>query len=178
VFGRQSSVTTQSRQEGQDFWLPFLSTLGAGTCLTALGWVRVEHLWAGPVPGPLLYLALQSLGVPRGVWFLAGPVLFFTWSPQLLVGFPRVPTRSTIALGVLTIVTGFHHWVSWDYAVSHRGWPSVLAILTVSTGCLALLWALWLWSRRTPAFWRGLLFHFGMFMWLTTLAFPSILELV
>src|SRR5258708_38982059 len=79
-----------------------LSVLGVAIFLAALGWLRVAFLGNGPVPAPLLFLALQVAGIPRAIWFMAGAILFLAWSPQLLSGSSRIPLRSVIGLGVLT----------------------------------------------------------------------------
>jgi len=155
-----------------------LCVLGGAVLLAVASWFRVEHLWSGPVPAPLIYLALQSLGVPRSAWFLAGPLLLLSWSPQLLVASSRIPMRTVIGLGVLTIVAAFHLWAGWQYAVSHRGWLAVLGIATVSAGSLVPLWVLCLSALHHPTVCRSVSLHLAVVTWLVTLAFPSILELL
>jgi hypothetical protein len=137
----------------------------------------VAFLWNSALPSPLFFLGLQVAGIPRGIWFMAGALLFLAWSPQLLAGSSRIPLRSVVALGVLTALTVLHLWASWEYAVSYRGWLAVSAIVALSAGPVIALWVLYRKSARHPTFWGNLFFHLGVFAWLITLAFPSIGEL-
>jgi hypothetical protein len=169
-------TTTAAGRRAPSTALP--SFASAAVLLSIVGWFRVAHLWSNQWPAPLLYLALAMARVPKGAWFLSGPLLLLAWAPQLLRGSSTIPLRSRVALGILTALTLFHLWASWEYAVSYRGWFGVSAIALASAGPVAFLWFLLRVVVRRPSFWGNLLFHLGLVAWLIVLAFPDIGELV
>jgi hypothetical protein len=157
-----------------------LSVLASAALLTAVSWMRVTHLpvgYQGAFPPPLLYLLLQMMAVPRAAWVLVGALLLVVWSPQLFLGSPRIPHRSIIGLGILTALTVWHAWASWEYSISYRGWLATSAIVGASSVPLLALWSVYACQRRTQTFLGSLVFHVGVLMWITMVAFPDIIEL-
>jgi hypothetical protein len=116
--------------------------------------------------------------------FMIGPVaacipgvVFWAWNRQLLRGVAKIPRRSLIALGVLTVLTPMYLIASWDYGIRYQGRPHTLTMVGLNVSAAVLNWVLIVIGWRAPSFGRSVAFHTALFGWLAWCAFPYLGEL-
>jgi hypothetical protein len=112
------------------------------------------------------------MDVPPWLVPLLWGALFVGWYPALMWGAAEVPSR-TVALWLATTMLSIAYFVtSWRAGVTFQGIPFTaltLGINLVAFGiCSALLWR----ASKSPSFDRCLRLHVGLFVWISTYAFP------
>ena len=123
-------------------------------------------------PSSFPFMVLRLIGMPSWLIPLLWGVLFVGWHPALLRGEAEVPSR-TIALWLATaLLSGAYFAVSWRAGVVFEGRLftklSLAADLVVFSVCSALLRL----ARARPSFRRSLGLQVGLFVWVSTYAFP------
>jgi hypothetical protein len=105
-------------------------------------------------------------------------ILFFLWSPGLLLNQkPNVPKRTIALLGLLTILAVVDFGFGWKYGMQYQG-----SRYTIGVGIINVVWLVFLWwtvihCRSQPSFKGHLLSHWFLFAWLAWYAFPYLGEL-
>ena len=112
------------------------------------------------------------LGIPLWLVPWLWGALFVAWNPALISGVAAVPSR-TVALWLATAMLSIAYFAtSWQAGVTFQGLPFTalaLGINLVTFGiCSALLWR----AGNAPSFCRCLRVHVGLFVWISTYAFP------
>jgi hypothetical protein len=123
------------------------------------------------VPVILAAVQLHPLAV------LFPTTIFFLWCPKLFQGQEKIPTRSFIFLGVLTVLTAIWFISSWSYGLQYQGPAFTYGTCAVNIGWIILLWSVFTWARGNGRFHANLLAHFLLFAWLGWYAFPYLGEL-
>jgi hypothetical protein len=160
-----------------------LLVIAAGLCLLIPAWIGL--LSSGV---PTLYSPLPTLTIlPAFVlsrWHLESfallvpSILFFLWSPSLLLNQqPTPPKRTIVLLGLLTVLTVVDCVLEWNYGVHYRGTRQTILLYIVNAMWLACLWWAMVRSQRQPSFKRNLFSHWLLFAWLAWYAFPYLGEL-
>jgi len=160
-----------------------LLMIAAGFCLLIPAWIGlfssgVPTLYA-PLPTLtivpaflLLRWHLQTLAV------LAPAILFFLWTPDLLLKQrSKVPKRTTALLVLLTALTIVDFVFDWGHGVQYQGANHTIAMCIINVMWLVLLWASFIQCWRRPSFKGNLLSHWVLFAWLAWYAFPYLGEL-
>jgi hypothetical protein len=147
-------------------------TLLAGLSLWAFLWLlyaaeRRTALYLIPV-----YVIMFSLSHLR--WASAAfPVLFFLWNPGLFRGDAAVPKRSSLLLIVTTVLNTVWFIFWWKKEVGAEGPKYIYSVCALNFVWIVSLWMLLAGSReREPSFKLNLLFHWMLFAWLCSFAFP------
>jgi len=155
----------QSRADVVQIW-----TLAAGLALIGpafwgvfgAGWLLCPFPFLTTIPA--FFVGPLSLLLPSA--------FFFLWCPRLFRGQERVPIRSLILLGVLTVLTGVYFMGSWSYGMRWQGAAITHGRLAANIVWIILLWFVFLWARNKGSFRANLLAHFLLFAWLGWQAFP------
>ncbi len=160
-----------------------LLVITAGLCLLIPAWIGlfssgVPTLYA-PLPTltilPAFVLSrwhLQSLAV------LVPSILFFLWSPGLLLSRrPNLPKRTIALLGFLTVLTIIDFVFEWNYGVQYQGMHHTIALYIIDLVWMAFLWWAVIHWWRKPSFTGNLISHWFLFAWLAWYAFPYLGEL-
>jgi hypothetical protein len=103
--------------------------------------------------------------------------LFFAWSPRLFRGQDKIPKRSIVLLGVLTVLSGVYFVDSWTYGMHYQGAHFTYGLCLANVGWLLLLWVAFVRGLRKSSFVNNLLAHWLLFAWLGWYAFPYLGEL-
>lgn len=155
----------------------------AGLCLLIPAWIG---LFSSGVPS--LYSPLPTLTIlPAFVlsrWHLESlavlvpVILFFLWSPGLLLNQrATLPKRTIVLLWLLTALTVVDCVVEWKYGVKYQGTRHTLLIYMINAMWLAALWWTIMRFQRRPSFKGHLFSHWILFAWLAWYAFPYLGEL-
>jgi hypothetical protein len=127
-----------------------------------------------PASFPLIVPAL--LGVPPWLVAILWGASFVIWHPALLQGSPEVPSRTVALWLAAALLSGAYFVASWRAGRAFEGAVftrlSLAADVVVFGVCSALLWR----ARTTPSFERSLSLHAGLFIWISTYAFPYLGE--
>src|SRR3989442_98577 len=142
-----------------------LVVIAAGLCLLIPAWIGlfssgVPSLYA-PLPTltilPALVLSrwhLESLAV------LVPSILFFLWSPGLLLNQrPNLPKSTIVLLGLLTVLTVVDCVLEWKYGVRTTGTRHPIVVYIINAMWLASLWWTVVRSQREPSFKGNLFSH-------------------
>ena len=127
-------------------------------------------------PWPLLLTIPAFLGVPILLAAVVFGGLFYFASRRVDSERSRLSKRSLIALGLGAIACAAFSYFSWSTGVEFQGKYFVHAcalINTLAVSCLLSIWAMNHW-RAVP--YSAIAFHFALFAWLGTYAFPYIGE--
>ena len=171
----------QSRADVVRIWkslTPRQWTLGAGLALIGPAF---WGFFGGEFGGPWFLRPFPALTeIPA---FFVGPLsillpsaLFFLWCPRLFRGQERIPNRSLVLLGILTVLTGISFIEGWNYGMQYQGAALTYSTLAANIVWIILLWFVFLWARHKRSFRTNLLAHFLLFMWLGWQAFPHMGE--
>ena len=160
-----------------------LLVVAAGLCLLIPAWTGIfssgfPTLYA-PLPALTILPAFELLRWHREFFAVLIPsLLFFLWSPELLLNQrPNVPKRTIVLLGLLTILAALHFAFGWKYGMQYEGERYTFWIAIINMMWLFFLWwAVIHWSRQ-PSFKGHLLSHWFLFAWLAWYAFPYLGEL-
>jgi hypothetical protein len=127
---------------------------------------------AVPVVLPFMF------GVPALVVVLLWVVVFVTWHRSLLVGSSMTPSRSLWMWAVCAVLSLANFAAGWHYGLKYQGRTRMLIWLVASLLLCAtsgmLLWT----SRKHPGFARALAAHTLLWLWITTVAFPWLGEMM
>jgi hypothetical protein len=123
-------------------------------------------------PWSFVLIIPTLLGVPPWLVPLLWGALFVGWYPALIRGAAEVPAR-TVALWLATAMLSIAYFVtSWRAGVTFQGPLFTVLVLTVNVVVFSTCSA-WLWrARNKPSFGRCLRLHVGLFVWISTYAFP------
>ncbi len=108
---------------------------------------------------------------------LVPAALFFLWCPGLFRGQTKVPNRSVVFFGILTVLTGIFFIGSWSYGLQYQGAAFTYGTCAANIAWIILLWSVFIWARGKQTFHANLLVHFLLFAWLGWYAFPYLGEL-
>ncbi len=160
-----------------------LLVIAAGLCLLVPAWVGLFSSGVPTLYAPLPILTILPAFV-LSEWHLGSlavlipSILFFLWSPALLLrSAPNPPKRTIVLLGLLTVLTVADFVFEWRYGVRYRGTRHTILIYIVNAMWLASLWWTVVRSQRKPSFQGNLLLHWLLFAWLAWYAFPYLGEL-
>jgi hypothetical protein len=104
--------------------------------------------------------------------------LFFAWNQAMFRGEAKIPRRSWVLLVVATALTVIWFVGGWRYGLEYQGLRHTRFVCAVNVIWLALLWTLFLATRKGPASFKlNLLLHWILFAWLAWYAFPWLGEL-
>jgi hypothetical protein len=108
------------------------------------------------------------------------PALFFSlWNPQLFRGEAKVPRRSYVLLGLLTVLTFIDLVVSWKWRMQYQGPKYTAFVSAVNVAWLAFLGLAFVKTRKgMSTFQTSLVLHWMLFAWLGWYAFPWLGELL
>ncbi len=160
-----------------------LLVVAAGFFLLIPAWIglfssRVPTLYS-PLPTLTIVPAfllerwhLQTLAVITPV------ILFFLWTPDLLLNQrSKVPKRTAALLVLLTGLTIVDFVFDWSHGVQYQGASHTIAMCIINLMWLVFLWWSLIQCWRRPSFRGNLLSHWFLFAWLAWYAFPYLGEL-
>lgn len=107
-------------------------------------------------------------------------MLFFSpWNPQLFRGEAKVPRRSYVLLGLLTVLTVIDLIESWKWGMQYQGPRHTAVVSSVNIAWLGFLGLAFARTRREGgSFQTSLFLHWMLFAWLGWYAFPWLGELL
>lgn len=121
------------------------------------------------------FILAQAQLYPLAV--LVPTALFFLWCPKLFQGQDKVPNRSIVLLGILTVLTGIFFIASWSDGMRYQNAAFTYGTCAANIGWIILLWSVFIWARGKGYFQANLLTHFLLFAWIGWSAFPYLGEL-
>jgi hypothetical protein len=147
----------------------------AGGVIAALAWLSIAMGPSVVSPYPLMVV------LPAFTIGLAAPLvpalLFWLWTIPLFRGDGRIPRRSAVALGLLTVLTPVLLLVSWEDGLEYQGGAHAAGMALLNAASLAMAWHLLIRGWRAPSVVASLRFHMLLFGWLAWCAFPVLGEL-
>ena len=135
------------------------------------------------LPIPALSLIVLLLA-PGPLWFVCalvcalGTISFWLWNPRFLGDCQKIPLRSTILLSVISAFSVFYLFTENMTGIQYQGKAYTVSVTLINFALMGLLWALRHWSLETPSFAKNLLFHWLLFAWLFSCAFPGFGEVL
>ena len=151
-----------------------LITLIAGCSLALVPWLSLS------ASTPKIWAPLSIVLFIFGGWLALGivPVVMWLWNPAAFAGGDNIPKRSIVLFLFLATLSIFYCFISWPYGIEYQGqFHTVVVILLNATLITALLLLGWLGWRR-PSFRKSLAFHWLLFAWVISYAFPYLGELL
>jgi hypothetical protein len=130
---------------------------------------------SSPYPIPWILLVLMGMPIPF-LGFLVGALFFFA-TRSVSRGEGCAPRLGAVGLIVAAVASFVWFIGGWRYGLQYQGKPYVVSCLAISVAMLGLLSTLLILARRSPTWHYRLGFHFLLFGWLTTYAFPYLGEL-
>ncbi len=149
-------------------------TLMVGALLYPIIWIfcipNTFDFWR---PIPLLML----FGPPSFLLILlSGPILWM-WNAEAFEGGTAIPLRSTVLFVItatLSLINGITGIMS---GIEYHGKLHTVTGLVISAVCLATLIIIRIWAWRKSSFTLNITFHWLLFAWVLTYAFPYLGEL-
>jgi hypothetical protein len=169
-------------------WLIAAALIGlaiAGWC----GMAAVVPTVLSPYPGatvlPVIMWSMRSSqgqtlissGAAMVIPAVLGPMSLLGWHPRLLVGAPRIPTRSVVGFSLLSILAAVYFLFEWPHARTFHTEAYRVGVLTTNVVCISLGWWLLWRARRLGEFRASLLAHTWIVGWLVWQGFPWLGEL-
>ncbi|MBI1764793.1 MAG: hypothetical protein HYR56_25565 [Acidobacteria bacterium] len=160
-----------------------LTTLLAGISLSLVAWqsinANVPRIWA-PFP---FWLFLVGMLIPSflgtKLFILSIPALaMWIWNPYAFLGKPEIPARSFMLFFLLALLSILHNIIYWSYGMKYQGGVHTVAVIILNFSLIATLALIGLKAWRKPAFPLSLGFHWLLFAWFTSYAFPVFGELI
>jgi len=161
----------------------FVATLLAGLSLSLVCWqsfnADMPRIWA---PFPVWPFLIGRL-IPSflGSWFaiLSLPALaMWIWNPRAFLGKPEIPARSFLLFFLFALLSVLCNIVYGSYGMEYQGEAHTVAVIILNFSLMATLALIGLKAWRKPAFPLSLGFHWLLFAWLTSYAFPVFGELI
>jgi hypothetical protein len=123
----------------------------------------VFPLFLGPL-GLVIYLSL----------LLIGPIMWI-WNKEAFDGATTIPKRSIVLLVITLIISVLLGATVLPDARQFLGDTRAAVIYSISFVCQLTLAGLYLLNKRNARFSQNLVFHWLLFSWLLTYAFPVVL---
>jgi hypothetical protein len=123
-------------------------------------------------PWSFVLIVPTLVGAPPWLVPLLWGALFVGWYPASIWGAAEVPSR-TVALWLAAALLSIAYCMSsWRAGVTFQGPLFTVLVLVVNvaafSACSAFLWR----ALKKPSFGRCLRLHVGLFVWISTYAFP------
>ncbi|HKR61537.1 MAG TPA: hypothetical protein VJS64_17755 [Pyrinomonadaceae bacterium] len=150
--------------------------VGCSLCLVTFQALNtgVPKPWA-PFPFPLVILLW--LGTPGILVLSLGALAMWAWNPKAFAGKSQIPKRSLILLLILTCLSIFQNIISLPYGKKYQGEFHTIVVTAMNFSLIIALMIIGAWARRKPSFPLNLGFHWLMFAWVVSYAFPYLGEL-
>jgi len=158
---------------------PLIATfiVGCSLCLVSFQALNTgaPKPWA---PLPLSLVIPLWLGTP-GIFILSlGTLAMWAWNPKAFAGTSEIPKRSFILLLILTCLSVFQNIVSLPYGEKYQGEFHTIVVTAINLSLIIALMIIGIWAWRKPSFPLNLVFHWLMFAWVVSYAFPYLGELL
>lgn len=123
-------------------------------------------------PGAFPLTALVLSGIPQWLVIVLWGGAFLAWNPRLLRATATVPSRTVALWLVMAILSGAYFAQGWHAGLRYEG-PLFIWITLVLNILLFGLCTAWLWrAQARPSFRQSLILQGGLFVWISTYAFP------
>jgi len=154
-------------------------TVISGCSLALATWqsvnAKVPEPWA---PFSMLHILLGLTTGSSLVVFSWATIAFWVWNPGAFNGEPDVPKRSIVLYSILAALSILHNVVGISYGLKYQGKAYTIIVTSVNFALVLILASLLIHSRRAPSFAKSLFFHWLLFAWLLSYAFPYLGELI
>lgn len=154
-------------------------TVISGCSLALVTWqsvnANVPEPWA---PFSMLHILLGLTTGSSLVVFSWATIAFWVWNPGAFNGEPDVPKRSIVLYSILAALSILHNVVGISYGLKYQGKAYTVIVTSVNFALILILASLLIHSRRAPSFAKSLFFHWLLFAWLLSYAFPYPGELI
>lgn len=158
-------------------------TLLAGSLLALAIWLSVNanvpKIWA-PFSVVLVLISwnLPHLGIASlPIILFIAPVFMWSWNPSAFTGKASIPKRSFVLFLVTVALSGWHYFAGWSYGVRYQGQNHTFGVFALSIAQVVGLLLIGKLALKSPSFRTNLAFHWLLFAWLMTYAFPYLGEL-
>jgi hypothetical protein len=154
-------------------------TVISGCSLALVTWqsvsAKIPEPWA---PFSMLHVILGLATGSSLLFFSWATIAFWVWNSGAFNGNPDVPKRSIVLYGILTALSIWHNVVGIPYGLRYQGKAYTVIVTSVNFALILILASLLVYSRRAPSFAKSLCFHWLLFAWLLSYAFPYLGELI
>ncbi len=153
--------------------------IGCTLCLVAFqalntGIGGLPKIWA-PCPAPLIIP--RWLGTPLIIVITFWTLAMWAWNPNAFTGKKEIPKRSFILFLLLGCLSVFYNIAGIPFGKQYQGEFYTQAVTVINFSLIAVLISIGIWARRKPSFPLNLIFHWLMFAWMISYAFPYLGEL-
>lgn len=155
----------------------FAATIGAGVSLLFITWQAVRLSPQIISPTPVWVVALLWLPLPKCLVLSLSCIAMWLWNPSIFLGSTRIPIRTWLLFGILSILSFVYYLKYKSYGQLHQGSGHVAALTVINLLLLLILLFTGVYGSRKPSYKKDLLFHWLLFAWLSSYAFPVFGEL-
>src|SRR5262249_46080676 len=135
---------------------------------------RVPKPW---IPEPFFLIVLLWAGVPKILVLSLGTVAMWIWNPATFQGEIEIPKRSYILFGLLGLLSVWLNIVDWSPGKIYQGEIHTMIITIINLLLIAALIIIAVIARQKPAPTKNIAFHWLLFVWFVSYAFPFLGEL-
>jgi hypothetical protein len=154
-------------------------TVIAGCSLALVTWQSVNANVPEPWAPFSIFHVILGLASGSGILvFSWATAAFWVWNPGAFNGKSDVPKRSIVLYGILAALSILHNVVGISYGLRYQGKVYTVIVTSVNFALILIIASLLIHSRRAPSFAKSLFFHWLLFAWLLSYAFPYLGELI
>jgi hypothetical protein len=171
----------------------------AALLLAALG---VATVFLPPFPAPAWFASAFTVGPVERLWYslpdaqrqdwlynvgvtaaeAVYPALlaasFWLWTRPLRRGLAIPWPRSAVFIVLGALASLAWYLVGWHWGIEYQGQSTVISYLVIDIVWLGLTAACIRFSTTYASWWASLAAHFALFMWVVTIAFPWLGEMI
>ena len=146
-------------------WLVLYQALNSG----------LPEPWA---PGPIYLIILLWSGIPGLIVLSLGTIAMWSWNPAVFWGKLEVPKRSYILFGVLALLSAWQNIISWPDGKRYQGETHTIIVTIINLLLITTLIGLGIKAWHKPTLAKNMAFHWLLFAWLVSYAFPYLGEVL
>lgn len=155
-----------------------LTTFIAGVLLALVTLQAVNS--TGPTmlsPWPIVVIMLAWLPLPKLLVFSLPPLVMWAWNPTAFSGNSGIPRRSWWLYFGICLLSICYMVIYATVGAKYQGVTFISAVVVINAFLMLTLLAFGIRLKKSPSYKLSLLFHWTLFAWVFSYAFPVFGEL-